>query len=289
MLAIIAALVVAVLALPVGVTAQDGRLAVLDEDGRPRDLLDPTGTPWTQPVAEITENVTTDFAGWRWVYPEGGPTFVFAEPDTDELRVLGQRARLVHSVDDDGTPTPVTDDIGQHLWALGQEPCAVRGVYRPFEWFERFQLATSYFVNPTLPQRARVRNAYPLQDVVRIRGAEWVLTQVTGAVAQIYAPLATGAEAWAPVQGPCQLGVEATDRAVQGAAIEMRYVGPGLEYIATDNPDQWIDNIPGYVDGDLRLLSTWDLLPDEGQPVISWDPEERVAIVQEQAAANTPQ
>ena len=115
------------------------------------------------------------------------------------------------------------------------------------------------------------------------------MTQVTGAVAQIYAPLATGAEAWAPVQGPCQLGVEATDRAVQGAAIEMRYVGPGLGYIATDNPDQWIDNIPGYVDGDLRLLSTWDLLPDEGQPVISWDPEERVAIVQEQAAANTPQ
>ena len=49
--------------------------------------------------------------------------------------------------------------------------CEGIGIYRSFTLARQFKLAAAYFVNPSLPDRARILNAYSLEEAVK-RGIE---------------------------------------------------------------------------------------------------------------------
>ena len=228
---------------------------------------------------QLNDNPWVDGNGRVWVQERPQePAFVFAE---DSFSLLSQPSTLV-LMDANGSLVPVVDDAGRNLWAVGGGPCDVNGVYRPFNLFRRLQLATSYFVNPELPRRARVLNSYLLRDVVAARGADWVWGQITTNAAEIYAPAVSDDEdALAPVVGRCQIprGQTVTERGTT-VGIDEQYVGHDSIAMGADGTI-WVTQMPGYADGTLRLLSAdTDVLPDSDR-FVAWDPAEPVTIIRE--------
>ena len=56
--------------------------------------------------------------------------------------------------------------FGRAGFLEAQAPLAGHGVYRPFNLFRQFKLGASYFVDPSLPDKAEVFDAYRLTDVI---------------------------------------------------------------------------------------------------------------------------
>ena len=107
-------------------------------------------------------------------------------------------------------PSPV----GEGWEARERDPCE-GGIYRPFTLIRQFKLATAYFVNPALPDTAKIRYAYSLDDfgdedlseLIQSGGAQlavFVDNDVARALAPVHWEPASSTRDQRPVIDPCR-------------------------------------------------------------------------------------
>ena len=169
----------------------------------------------------------------------------------------------------------------QH-WA----PCDVGGIYRPFSLVRRLKLATAYFVNPTLPQTARIVHAYSLEEAHQSPNSGDWLDKISQGEALLAAPVENDvAGALSPVQlldgdygaggstvlSPCRPlpSAESADRVPRVVHVP----------VAVGQSGSWIENLPEETRKRVHVLvfESDPLFDTTANRFVTWDPTEGVA------------
>lgn len=155
------------------------------------------------------------------------------------------------------------------------------GVFRPFNVYRQFKLGSAYFVDPSLPERAMVLDAYRLNDVAGERDIpEEILAEVDSGTLRV--GVLVPDENSFVLTIPCRPSIE-------GGEASGHWQCSGSEgsqsiYRLSDR----LRNIEVPARADLYVLSPreehlWTyqqlpFLPETGTPVITWEPQEHVDL-----------
>lgn len=163
--------------------------------------------------------------------------------------------------------------IGNPVFLKSQEPrCDVRGVYRPFTLIRQFKLAAAYFVDPALPDEARILNAYSLPEAIDKKGKDWILEQVSRNAMELHASLSDDEDVsvMAQIPGPCESSAGSGDVPEDSLSEATSYRG---RVVYDGRPwTEWLDGLSSRVHDDVYLVSEQDLIPGAGDRFVSWAP-----------------
>ena len=157
----------------------------------------------------------------------------------------------------------------------GSAPCLVEGgIYRPFNLIRQFKLATAYFVDPNLPDEARILYGYNLEVMKDNRFGDNVQLAVSvdnmeGALAPVHWVESGGRM----VLSPCRpLSSEAGGGATMTIDAMARRAEQGIAV--------WIEELPEDTRKDIYVLSSDVLLEGPNDRWVTWDPTEAVMAVE---------
>ena len=157
------------------------------------------------------------------------------------------------------------------------------GVYRPFNLYRQFKLGTAYFVDPSLPEKAEVFDAYRLTDVAGENASaipNEVLTDLKSGT--LWLGVQVPDEHSFVLTIPCRPVVEG-----DGSSVEWQCVDSEGSQNAIQVPTQLLSLDLSDLEH-LYVLSPrrehlWSFqqpssLPEGGTPVITWEPQEHVNL-----------
>ena len=175
--------------------------------------------------------------------------------------------------------------FGRPVDLKAQELQVGHGVYRPFNLYRQFKLGTAYFVDPSLPERAMVFDAYKLTDVADENARaipQEVLTDVDSGT--LWVGVQVPDEHSFVLTIPCRPSVEGSNTSVDWQCV---YSG-GSQNIVPLSMSMWLQNLDPSAHEHLYVLSPreehlWSFqqlpsLPGSGTPVITWEPQEYVNL-----------
>jgi len=191
--------------------------------------------------------------------------------------VLGAQEQGAASATELEARTATSVETPEQYWT----PCNVGGIYRPFSLARRLKLETAYFVNPTLPQTARIVHAYSLEEAHQSPNSDW-LDKISQGEALLAAPVENDvAGALSPVQlhdtsgrtvlSPCRPlpSTESDDGVPRVAHVP----------VAVSEASSWIDNLSEETRRRVHLLvfESDPLFDTPANRFVTWDPTEGVA------------
>ena len=163
--------------------------------------------------------------------------------------------------------------------------CSVGGgIYRPFSLLRRAKLGTAYFVNPTLPDTAKILYAYNLDDLKSplsgdAQFAVAVDNDVAGALAPVYWDTAAGGI----IPIPCRsLPSDVPDGGAPKIAESWFAAMPSRPYVSDDGAprESWFAAMPSDMRKQIHVLSGEPLDADTHDRWVTWDPTEAVVATE---------
>lgn len=154
--------------------------------------------------------------------------------------------------------------------------CEGIGIYRSFNLARQFKLAAAYFVNPSLPDRVRILNAYSLEEAIQLQGIE-------SAELELALPVNDDG-AWVPVplspyMSHCRLS-SAPDVSVFGdAPVAFTRVSVPVQVDEQGRVTVWSSDLSSEHIKTIYVLSEDDFGSGVDHRVITWDPDESVSVV----------
>ena len=139
-----------------------------------------------------------------------------------------------------------------------------KGVYRPFNWLREVKLATSFVVDPNLPQTARVYHAYLLQDVLDELGIERAVVGLREGSLHLSVQVDDGTRYLTVIPNPCSGDGREAEASAAASECETRVRALVNETENASPP--------------IQVFSSEQLLIDRGDRVVTWDPDEMVAL-----------
>ena len=141
---------------------------------------------------------------------------------------------------------------------LSAEEIKGNGMYRPFSLIRQVKLATAFFVDPDLINKAKISNAYTWDKAASLLGKEQLLEQVKSGKIRLSVPVAAAkfdeqrTLTLLPISCP------------SGSSSEESECQSSLD--------------ASVVPHKLYVLSTEDLDPNTEDRVVSWNPAEKVQL-----------
>jgi len=170
------------------------------------------------------------------------------------------------------------------------------GVYRPFTVVRKVKLATAYFVNPALPDKLEIVNAYSIGDIVRDRKTDELWNLLTVGKIKVPAMVYGERNAFALVPWKDYSTTPVCNRPIKyvlsSANEELRDVSEKVRYASLERNLGAIDFSSrqafkatieklGYDKLDKLIVFTESLLSGvpSKQQYVSWDPMEAINLV----------
>ena len=165
---------------------------------------------------------------------------------------------------------------GQDLGDQGPPVCEGIGIYRPFTLARKFKLATAYFVNPSLPDRVRILNAYSLKEAIQWQGDQKVVAQRIESEEMALALPVNRDRAWTPPSWSHMNHCPPLISEVFGEApMAFTRVSAPAEVEGLHGLAVWLGDLSSE---DVYVLSEDDFDSGADNRVITWDPNESVIV-----------
>lgn len=156
--------------------------------------------------------------------------------------------------------------------------CEGIGIYRSFTLARQFKLAAAYFVNPSLPERVRILNAYSLEKAIQLQGdKEAVAERIESAEMELALPV-NDEGVWVPAPLPPYMShcrPSTTDVFGDETVAFTRVSAPAK----ADELTVWLGDLSLEDAKKFYVLSENDLDSGTDDRFITWDPDEFVTAV----------